>query len=162
MVEEALVCPNCGEELQPGARICGNCFREVRICEACGSVLLRNVVFCQKCGTAVPPIYESSAGGPSHNQPYMVWEGWPYAWLQTITQTRTQWRITLAVIIAAAAVSNLMVVLVFIYTNSDDVCCLSGILIVQVVLCVLILAERYRLGRLGARDLQRKREKERY
>lgn len=162
MVEEALVCPNCGEDLRPGARFCSNCSGEVRICEACGSVLLHNVVFCQKCGTAVPPTNESPASGPARSRPYMVWKRWPFAWLQTITQTRRQWRITLAIYIILHAFVILMVVLMFAHTHSDNVCCLSGFLIGMVALGVIMLALRYKTGRLGARDLERKRENEKY
>jgi hypothetical protein len=162
MVGETLVCPNCGEDIRPGSRFCGNCFREVRICEACGSVLLHNVVFCQKCGTAVPPIYESPASGPAHSQPYMVWEGWPFAWLQTVTQTRRQWRVTLAISIISFAFLTLMVALVIVHAPADDVCCLSGILIGEIAFVAMMFALRYKSGRLGAQDLERRRDSERY
>ena len=50
---EAFPCPNCGEELEPGAAECPGCGAEIAqqyVCPGCGGEVLEDSTFCRHCG----------------------------------------------------------------------------------------------------------------
>jgi uncharacterized membrane protein YvbJ len=102
-------CPECGMDgLTESSEFCRNCGKSVPPrCVVCGSFNSRQVAFCVKCGgkltkTFVENTHSNREGHSS--RPYVVWEGFPFAWLERRSQTKRQYFVSLLLLVAAFAV----------------------------------------------------------
>lgn len=161
-MDEYLRCPACYASIPADSSFCKSCGRSVRRCPKCGALLLEGVMFCSACQASLPEEHdgEGAAPGQGEETPYLVWEGFPFSWMQRTTQTKRQWQITAAFIMAFTVFS----IIVFLFVlNPDlpeeDIPCLASMAVVGVIAVVFGLWVRFWVGRSGAESQEhQKRE----
>ena len=63
----------------------------------------------------------------------------------------------MAITVVSFIVLTIMIIAVIAYAPAGDACCVSGIYIGELIFVLLWFGLRYKAGRIGARDLERKR-----
>lgn len=154
-MDDGLLCPSCQAHMPADSKFCKSCGRSVRRCPECGALLLEGVMFCSACQASLPEEHagEGAAPGQGEEAPYLVWEGFPFSWMQRTTQTKRQWQITTALILALTV--TFIVVILFVLNpdlQDEDIPCLASIVVVWVVAVVFGLWVRFWVGRRGAGD----------
>ncbi|HXK36274.1 MAG TPA: zinc ribbon domain-containing protein [Candidatus Paceibacterota bacterium] len=152
-MDDALNCPVCGTAIQQDSSFCRKCGGKIVRCPDCGVPLPPRLMYCPKCNASIETTTALEEPVPYEDgfeKPYMVWEGWPFATLAKMSQTRGQWRITLILTVAAMGILVLYWALIMAYAPADERCCLGGFLGVLMVFVLLMLLIRYRAGREGA------------
>jgi len=112
----------------------------------------------------MPPESETSFGAQTDSieEPYVAWEGFPFAWLEKRSQTRAQYFLTLGMTVVAVAAGVLTFIFIIVSAAergewgaaANGVCLLTFLL----VFCVLVIGFSWLVGRAGAHREQKKRE----
>ena len=147
-------CPNCdADDLTEWSKFCRNCGKSVPPrCVVCGSFNSQQVAFCVECGGRLTKTFventHSNQEGHS-NRPYVVWEGWPFAWLERRSQTKRQYIFTLliTVVLLAFIISGLLV------TGPGDGFCM---LIIFAVIVPFLILLHWKAGREGAYEEEKR------
>jgi hypothetical protein len=121
-------------------------------CPNCGAINGDSATNCARCGRQLHP------GEDPGEDPYLVWDEWPFAWPMRITQTRRQFQTEIALAIVVLAVIGVMFIgLMFVAEDGAWQICFGLGYMLVVVFTVAIAWVRYRLGRRKAIDEARGR-----
>lgn len=160
-MNQVAACPGCGTANKPDASYCQGCGKALLRCPECSSLNSDAVEFCTACGRAMTrdrPSTRKDAG--SGGQPYVVWEGFPFAWLCRVSQTRRQYFLYLGIAVSTVAVYFAIFLALAVPAaqsgeeGASEAICLTAFFIV--VFVVLFFAA-WLVGRRGAEEEEKGR-----
>jgi uncharacterized membrane protein YsdA (DUF1294 family)/ribosomal protein L40E len=153
-------CPLCNADIAMDALCCSNCGSVSLRCPKCGTVNADELEFCTRCGGALksneaPDSTESDC----YADPYVAWEGFPFAWLQRVSQTRDQYFKSLAPLIAVLIITSVIVTIILVPAAlNGDPTAGPAILayVVALILITIVTFARWWVGRKEA-EFRRRR-----
>ncbi len=149
-MNEGKTCPGCGADNLHDSAYCRGCGRKFTACPGCGTFNTSAVMYCVKCGARLPSSSARTSSAASSEEPYLVWEGFPFSVLRRTTMTKTQWRVEKILISILVAILVLILVASLAATSiSGDVPCLIGAELLVFVVFILIY---YKAGREQAEE----------
>ncbi len=153
-------CPRCSADITTDALRCSKCGSVSLRCPKCGTVNADVVEFCNGCGGALTSSEVSDCRESDYyGGPYVVWEGFPFAWLHRTSQSRDQYFRSLAVQIALLMISSvfMMLILVPAALNGDAVA--RPLILVWVIMLILITIIDLTQWWFGRKEAERRRRR---
>lgn len=158
------VCPGCGEENRRGDKYCSKCGKALLPCPRCGGFNTGVVEFCGECGERLPSRRAPVVAGENPTEkPYIVYEGFPYAWMEKRSQTKTQFFLSLGFGLALVAVIFIPIMLILATAalrGEPGAASAFWVLTAILVLSAIFGWFRWWVGREGADEEEIEREKE--
>lgn len=134
-------CPACGERYDAKSVA-----RDTDlVCRACGKRAEFGSAFCSRCGIQLgsPPSEEIDEGSLQPEGAYLEYRGWPFATFHTVTQTREQFRWSLALVLTVTGAFSV------IFAIQEEL----GIAIVFALLMLFWTFLMWAAGRIGPSGL---------
>ncbi len=137
-MKEELECPRCRARNEASARFCSQCGLVYMHCPKCDTLNPEAVEFCIECGERIQSSKTSAKYGDNvDKEPYVIWEGFPFAWLERRMQTKRQFFLSLGIYIFCVftMVTVFMIDVVPAALQGDPgagaaICCLSSAFVV--------------------------------
>ena len=160
IMAKTAICPRCKAGNEPHARFCRSCGKVFFPCPQCGCLETDAVMFCPDCGKMLSSGREQDdTDTDSGEKPYVVWQRWPFAWMEKRMQTRRQF---LVVIILSVTLGSLFLVawgLDMILSEGRSIggtTCFISLIATFWILWILL---SWKAGLEGAREENRRRKR---